>query len=177
MNKFYLFILLIISNIFLPNPLEAAFFENNSNFVFLENFFLKKQKYLIFLIFFLPSIHFFKKRNFLLFSFFVLFQFFIIIYWSSLILWLYDLAGDSLSEVNTLNIYFIFSWLVSIFKFLKPNLDIGSFFKFYLIGLLLYFLIRSVLRKKKNYLINFSLISNCFVTRFWSIKKVVKALA
>ena len=162
MNKFYLFILLIIFNIFSPNPLEAAFFENNSNFVFLENFFLKKQKYLIFLIFFLPSIHFFKKRNFLLFSFFVLCQFFIILYWSSLILWLRDLAGDSLSEVNTLNIYFIFSWLVSIFKFLKPNLDIGSFFKFYLIGFLLYFLIRSILKKKKNYLINFSLILSFF---------------
>ena len=162
MNKSYLFILLVISSIFLPNPIEAAFFENNSNFLFLEKFFFKKQKYLIFLIFFLPSIHFFKKRNFLLFGFFVFFQIFIIIYWSSLIFWLHDLAGDSLSEVNTLNIYFIFSWLISIFNYLKPNLDIDSFLKFYLIGFLLYFLIKTIFKKQKYYLVNFPLILSFF---------------
>ena len=162
MNKFYLFFLLVISNVFLPNPLEAAFFENNSNFLFLEKFFFKKQKYLIFLIFFLPSIQFFKKKNFLLFGFFVFFQIFIIIYWSSLILWLHDLAGDSLSEVNTLNLYFIFSWLISIFNYLKPNLDIDSFLKFYLIGFLLYFLIKSIFKKQKYYLTYFSLILSFF---------------
>ena len=43
--------------------LNAAFFENTSSLNYIESFFFKKQKYFIFLIFFLPSIYLFKKKN------------------------------------------------------------------------------------------------------------------
>ena len=131
MKKFYSLILLILMNFFLFNIVEASFYENNLKFLSLEKLFFKKQKYIVFLIFFFPSIYFFKEKKFLTFGIFFLFQIFAIIYWQSLILWLQELAGDSLSEVNTLNIYFIFSWIGSIFNYLKPVLDYESFLKFY----------------------------------------------
>lgn len=167
MNKFYLLIFLIIGNFFSPHVTDAAFYENDLNFAPLEKLFFKKQKYLVFLIFFLPSIYFFKKKFFLLFGIFLFFQVFAIIYWESLILWFRELAGDSLSEVNTLNIYFIFSWLNSIFNYLKPNLELESFLKFYLIGFLLYFLVKNIFKKQSNYLIYFPLTLSFFFITFF----------
>ena len=108
---------------------KQAFFDDKSNFFLVEKIFFKKQKYIVFLIFFLPSIYFFKRKNYVIFGVFLLFQIFTIIYWQSLILWIRDLAGDSLSEIDTLNIYFIVSWFGSIFNYLKPKLDFDSFIK------------------------------------------------
>ena len=158
MKKFLSIILLIAVNFFLFNVVEASFNENNSNFLFLEKLFFKKQKYIVFLIFFLPSIYFFKEKKFLTFGIFLIFQILTIIYWQSLILWFQELAADSLSEVNTLNIYFIFSWMGSIFNYLKPKLDYESFLKFYFLGFLIYFLFKSIFKKQSNYLIKFPLI-------------------
>ena len=162
MKKFYLIIVLIVSNFFLFDIAEAAFFQDKSNFFLLEKFFFKNQKYFVFLIFFLPSIYFFKRKNFLIFGVFLFFQIFTIIYWQSLILWIRDLAGDSLSEINTLNIYFIFSWFGSIFNYLKPKLDFDSFLKFYFLGFLIYFLFKSIFKKQSYYLINFPLVLSFF---------------
>jgi len=162
MNKNFLFFFGFLCVFLLPITSEAAFFENNTNLLFLEKFFFKKQKYLLFLIFFLPSIYFINKKNYLLCCFFLFFQIFTILYWSSLIQWIRDLAGDSLSEINTLNIYFIFSWLNSIFNFLKPNLELGSFFKFYLFGFMIYFLTKSFIKNRRNYLINLPIILSFF---------------
>tara|TARA_B100001057_G_scaffold35937_1_gene32511 strand:- start:4194 stop:6524 length:2331 start_codon:yes stop_codon:yes gene_type:complete len=151
--NYYCLILSIL--FFLTTDLQAAFFENKSNFLFLEKLFYKKQKYILFLVFFFPSIIFYNNKKFLLFSLFTLFQFFVIIYWQSLILWIRELAGDSLSEINTFNIYFIISWLKSIFNYLEPNLRINSFIKFYLIGFLLFFVFKKVFKKRKVYLVYF----------------------
>jgi hypothetical protein len=167
MKKFYSLIIFIIINFFLFNIVQAAFFENNSNFLFLEKLFFKKQKYIVFLIFFLPSIYFYKVKKFLLFSIFLFFQIFTIIYWQSLILWLRDLAGDSLSEINTLNIYFVFSWIGSILDYLKPKLDYDSFLKFYFLGFLVYFLFKNIFKKQSYYLINFPIIISFFFIVFF----------
>ena len=167
MKKFYSLIIFIIINFFLFNIAEASFFENNSNFLFLEKLFFKKQKYIVFLIFFLPSIYFYKVKKFLLFGIFLFFQIFTIIYWQSLILWLRDLAGDSLSEINTLNIYFVFSWIGSILDYLKPKLDYESFLKFYFLGFLVYFLFKNIFKKQSYYLINFPIIISFFFIVFF----------
>ena len=158
MKKFYSVTVLILVILFLFNIVEASFYENNLKFLSLERLFFKKQKYIVFLIFFLPSIYFFKEKKFLKFGIFLFFQIFTIIYWQSLILWLQELAGDSLSEVNTLNIYFIFSWIGSIFNYLKPKLDYESFLKFYFLGFLIYFLFKSIFKTQSNFLIKFPLI-------------------
>ena len=160
-KQFYYYCLILFTFFFLTTDLQAAFFENNSNFLFLENFFFKKQKYIIFLVFFFPSIFFYNNKKFLLFSLFVLFQFFVIIYWQSLILWIRELAGDSLSEINTFNVYFIISWFKSIFNYLEPNLKINSFIKFYVISFLLFFIFKKVFKKRKTYLVYFPSILFC----------------
>ena len=59
MNKFCLLFFLIIGIFFLPHVTDAAFYENDSNFVLLEKLFFKKQKYLVFLIFFFTIYIFF----------------------------------------------------------------------------------------------------------------------
>ena len=167
MKNYYFLFILIIGNFFLPHTTEAAFFENNSNFFLLEKFFFKKQKYIVFLIFFLPSVYFFNKKNFLIFGILLFFQILTIIYWQSLILWLRDLAGDSLSEINTINVYFIFSWFSSIFNYLKPKLDFSSVLKFYFLGFLFYIILKKIFKKENIYLIYFPLIlSVFFITLF-----------
>ena len=115
-------------------------------------------KYLIFLIFFIPSLIFLRKKIYL-FSIFFIIQIFIIIYWDSLILWLRDLAGDSLSEVNTFNIYFVYSWLLSIFNYFEPNFKILNFVKFYLIGFITFFSFFVIFKNQKVYFIYFPIIS------------------
>ena len=154
--KFFIFFLIL--NLIILFHAEAAFFENKSNLLFLEKIFFDKQKYLIFLIFFITSLILFKKKQFILFSIFFLIQLFTIIYWDSLILWLRDLAGDSLSEVNTLNIYFIYSWLLSIFNYFEPDIRISNFLKFYSIGLITYFSFFIFFKKQKIYSLYFPLI-------------------
>ena len=167
MKKYYSVTVLILVIFLLFNIAEASFYENNLKFLSLEKLFFKKQKYIVFLIFFLPSIYFFNKKNFFICGIFLFFQIFTIMYWQSLILWIQELAGDSLSEVNTLNIYFIFSWIGSLLNYLKPNLNYESFLKFYLLGFLIYFLFKSIFKKQNNYLIKFPLIiSFVFVILF-----------
>ena len=135
--------------------LNAAFFEETSNLNYFEKFFFKKQKYLIFLIFFLPSIYLFKKKKIITFFCFILAQIFIILYWSNLIIWIRDLAGDSLSEVKTLNYLYIYAWFSSLFHYLKPKIDFFSFIKFYSIGFLFYLSLIKLIKDQKKLLIYF----------------------
>ena len=147
--------------------LNAAFFENTSSLNYIESFFFKKQKYFIFLIFFLPSIYLFKKKKFITTFFFVIIQLFIILYWSNLIIWIRDLAGDSLSEVKTLNFLYIHAWFSSLFNYLKPKIEIVSFFKFYLISFLFYLLLAKFIKNEKKLLVYFPIfLSTIFIYLF-----------
>ena len=150
----FAFILILNTN------LNAAFFESKSNILIIESFFFNKQKYLIFLIFFFPSLYFYNTKKFILFSIFLIIQIFIVVYWDTLILWIRDLGGDSLSEVNTFNFLFIYSWLLSIFSYFEPNLKITNFLKFYLVGFLLFFIFLKIFKRKKIYFLYFPLISS-----------------
>ena len=150
----FAFILILNTN------LNAAFFESKSNILIIESFFFNKQKYLIFLIFFFPSLYFYNTKKFILFSIFLIIQIFIVVYWDTLILWIRDLGGDSLSEVNTFNFLFIYSWLLSIFSYFEPNLKITNFLKFYLVGFLLFSIFLKIFKRKKIYFLYFPLISS-----------------
>jgi len=169
-NNILLLAILFFLFFFLNSVVEAAFFETKSNFVFFENLFIKKQKYILFLIFFFPSIFFFKKKNWLAFGTFLIFQIFVIIYWNSLIEWIQNLAGDSISEINTLNFDFIKSWFVSLFNYLEPDLRLKSFIKVYLIGFLVLGIFAKTINNSKKYLIYFpSLLGLGFVYFFINI--------
>ena len=67
-------------------------------------------------------------------------------------------SGDSLSEVNTFNIYFIYTWLLSIFNYFEPNIKLLNFVKFYLIGFTIFFSFFIISKNQKIYSIYFPVI-------------------
>ena len=124
--------------LFTTNTYSISFFEEQNEYYYLYKLFFQKQKYLIFSIFFLTSFYFIKNKKYSFSSILIFTQLFIVIYWDNLIIYFENLAGDSLSEIYTLNFSFILAWVKSFFlNYLEPNLSILNFIKFYLFGLII----------------------------------------
>ncbi len=151
-KNLFVFILLITGfYILFINYSYAAksFFEIESNFDYFENVFNTKQKYILFLAVFFPSIFYYMKKKWSLFSILVLLQLFFILYWDSISSWIQNLAGDSISEINNFNYDYAVAWIYSIIGYFKPDLRILNFVKFYLIGFaLFYFFLKINIREK-----------------------------
>ena len=91
-------------------------------------------------------------------------------YWNSLRDWVQNLAGDSISEANTTNLYYIKSWILSLFNYLEADLRIKSFIKLYTLGFLLFFIFSKYIRKPKIYLLFFPItLSTIFLYLFINI--------
>ncbi len=152
LKNLFLFILLITGFYILHiNYSYAAksFFEIESHFDYFENLFNSKQKYILFLIVFFPSIFFFKQKKWISFFILFLFQLFFVIYWDSISNWIQNLAGDSISEINNFNYDYAKAWIYSIIIYFEPNLKISNFAKFYLIGFTLFYFLSIANIKEK----------------------------
>ena len=146
-KNLFVFTLLIIGfYILLINNSYSAksFFETESNFDYFEDLFNNKQKYILFLIVFFPSIFFFKQKKWILFSISVLLQLFFVLYWDSISNWIQNLAGDSISEINNFNYDYAIAWIYSIISYFKPDFKILNLVKFYFIGFTLFYLFSKI---------------------------------
>ena len=149
----YTLLLTVISILFISDSYAAkSFFETTIKFDYLENIFNNKQKYILFLTVFFPSVYFFKNKSWFLFSIFFILQLFFVVYWDSISSWIQNLAGDSISEINNFNYDYALAWINSIIVYFEANLEIENFIKFYLIGFILfYFLLKTRIREKIIY--------------------------
>ena len=132
------FIVFISFIIFSTTSNATTFFEEQNKYYDLFKFFFQKQKYLIFSTLFLTSFYFIKNKKYSFSSILILTQLFVVLYWDNLIIYFENLAGDSLSEIYSFNFSYILAWIKSFFlNYLKPNLSIINFIKFYLFGLII----------------------------------------